>query len=222
MDNYTHGTDYDRFVEGSTKFKLWENNGEQIFATLNYEGVMSTISKGSYMYIYDSAISRNVIALTLQSNYLPLKSTYWSVLPKQYSAKYKQFLIDTNQLIYQLNIDSIDSFEGPQIETRLPIAPANSTFEFSLCSTFSPLSSVLFQWPLEIYLRESDYPYMNLTSIQQLFLETNQENCQTVTLVSPALRSLKSSQMMDLPRYATLVIDLAPTSSYSDLSQYNL
>ncbi len=92
--------------------------------------------------------------------------------------------------------------------TPLDIVYQSTDYKLTLCHRFSQETNVeenAETYPVGVYLRELNYPYAKLTNVTEIIVDSGDEECQTINLITnyTLLR-------MDLVGHAALVFDLAP------------
>ena len=97
--------------------------------------------------------------------------------------------------------------------TDLTIIEAYSTYTLNICLTYSmpasdsPSTDPI---PVNVYLRQKQYPYKQLTDVQALTgvaSVTGGDGCQSVTLLTA-----DTTLLMNIENYASIVFDMAPAN----------
>ncbi len=104
--------------------------------------------------------------------------------------------------------------------TDLDLILDNATYFLSFQYNIQTAHNQFSQWPIEVYLRETYYPFNTLTQIQTYNLTVSPSSSSSVfsSLVlnfsTPLIYNLEGEQIMpvgmDLSNYASLVINFAP------------
>ena len=94
------------------------------------------------------------------------------------------------------------------IMTPLDIVYMNSQYNLTVCYKFTQENGTFEIYPVNVFMRQKNYPFTKLTNETMIEVGSGNEQCQTFSLVTNS-----TLLTMDLTNFAVLVFDLAPDMS---------
>ena len=156
--------------------------------------------------------------LVLRENSLSTSALNWYTSSPYFTLSTSSLTSDeqTDTVSFDFTFDAVPSVDiaAAEIVTDIDIIQAQSVYTLNACYQIKqPLTNDKF--PVNIFLRQRAYPYKKLSDVVTVQISTD-ELCQTLSM-----QTQDSVLLMDLRDYASVVFDIAPPQSSSDIFNLN-